>query len=160
MLGEINFSIDLGNLWDMIGALGTLFAVLISLYLIFKESIKMGKIKVYGYPEGIENIFAMNEYDEKIIKVRFFNSGKKYIKITELGLGYYNGKDVIPFYFKSEGMKFVEGEKVHDLPIVVREDEDICITFSLLDVKKIEEKNQKHTHMLWTQLEKIIILDL
>lgn len=84
MLGEINIMLDLGNLWDMLGALGTVGAVIISLGLIIWDNKKKASFQVTGY-EKIENFNTENNY-KSVVSLRLFNNGKIPITIIEAGV--------------------------------------------------------------------------
>lgn len=46
MLFRVSIAIDLGNVWEMLSAIGTIGAVIVSLYLAFRESRSNLKVRV------------------------------------------------------------------------------------------------------------------
>ena len=84
MFGIIN--IDLGNLWEMLSAIGTIGAVIVSLWLVRYEN----KIKVALEVEGVNQtacIISQGGYGEmtRIVTFNIANLSKCTIEISAIG---------------------------------------------------------------------------
>ncbi|MDT2805229.1 hypothetical protein [Vagococcus lutrae] len=82
----MSLNIDFGNLWDMISALSTAGAVILSMWIIRKEN--KSEFKIFLNSENIqredENGFGLYS-SRKIIKARAYNSGKNTVGISFTG---------------------------------------------------------------------------
>lgn len=81
---DIDISIDLGNVWEMLSAVGTIGAVVVSLWLAKRES----KIRADFHVEGIDepmNISRKSFEDLiRIISFKFYNLGNYKMSITSI----------------------------------------------------------------------------
>ncbi|EDP68564.1 hypothetical protein CAT7_04839 [Carnobacterium sp. AT7] len=76
----MNIIIDLGNLWEMLGALGTLFAVVVSLWLALRDEKKELRLQAKVIPINPNNI------ETNHLHVSLLNTGSVRIKIVEVGI--------------------------------------------------------------------------
>lgn len=106
----MNISIDLGNIWEMLSAIGTIGAVIVSLWLVRRDETKKLKVETYisfyTYGDKIDK--------EELISIELINMGKTTIKINEVGIfqkgkktrlqfvDYLIGSDELPIYLDEE----------------------------------------------------------
>lgn len=67
----MEISIDLGNIWEMLSAVGTLGAVIISLWLSFPSKFVLGELKVNGLDEPAHIIGRENFW--KVLHIEYSN---------------------------------------------------------------------------------------
>lgn len=84
MLGEIFVSNDASNIWEILTAIGTVGAVIISLGLIIWDNKKKASFQVTGY-EKFERFNTENN-SKSVVSLRLFNNGKIPITIIEAGV--------------------------------------------------------------------------
>lgn len=78
----MNISIDLGNVWEALSAVGTIGAVIISLWLARRDERRKLTVQVYlSYGMKHDNTFENESY----ISIDTFNEGKRPIIIEEVG---------------------------------------------------------------------------
>lgn len=113
MFGEINVSIDFGNVWEILTAVGTVGAVIVSLLFARLDRKKDIKIKVtfvyYLYANG-------GMTDDPNLGIELINNSKIKIKIKEVGVIKKGHSKRLPF------MHFLEGSS--EMPILMEEQED------------------------------------
>lgn len=76
----MSVSIDLGNVWEMFSALGTVLAVILSLWFAFRDEKKELRIQVKVSP------FIPNDIETNHLNVNLLNTGSVRIKIVEVGI--------------------------------------------------------------------------
>lgn len=96
----MNVTIDLGNIWDALSGIGTVSAVVLSLWLVRKENkthvniLRGSRIQVFQDQSRLVTGSNM----DRIIQVRAYNSGFRSIGISFLGFGV--GKKEKAFIYK------------------------------------------------------------
>lgn len=84
----MNVSIDLGNIWDMLSAVGTVGAVVLSMWLIRKES-KTDISILIGFDYITHEISSgiTGSSMDRMIKINAYNSEKKATGVSFIGFG-------------------------------------------------------------------------
>lgn len=67
----MEIAIDLGNLWEMLSAIGTLGAVIISLWLSSPSKFVLGELKVYGLDTPAHIIGHENSWE--VLHLEYIN---------------------------------------------------------------------------------------
>lgn len=84
----MNVSIDLGNIWDMLSAIGTVGAVVLSMWLIRKKS-KTDISILIGFDyitHEMSNCISGSSMD-KMLKINAYNSGRTATGVSFVGFG-------------------------------------------------------------------------
>lgn len=81
---NINIDLDLGNLWEMLSAVGTIAAVIVSLWLARRESRIRVKFHVEGFDEPMNITTGSRNNFTTIISFEFYNLSNYQISITSI----------------------------------------------------------------------------
>lgn len=81
---NINIDLDLGNLWEMLSAVGTIAAVIVSLWLARRESRIRVKFHVEGFDQPMNITTGSLEIFTTIISFEFYNLSNYQISITSI----------------------------------------------------------------------------
>lgn len=122
MFGTIN--IDLGNLWEMLSAIGTVGAVIISLFLVRADNKKDIKVKYsFAYLFSTEKTS-----DDPSLAIELINNSKMKIKIKEVGVIKKGHDKRLPFIRPSEGSS--------EIPVLLDEQEDVSYYQPMYAIKQ------------------------
>lgn len=81
---NINIDLDLGNLWEMLSSVGTIAAVIVSLWLAKRESKIRVKFHVEGFDQPLNITTGSLEKFTTIISFKFYNLSNYQISITSI----------------------------------------------------------------------------
>lgn len=83
----MDISIDLGNVWDMLSAVGTVGAVILSLWILRIENKKKINILIDSKIQTYEKDGIISSNLDYIIQVRAYNFGKSTVGMLFIGFG-------------------------------------------------------------------------
>lgn len=81
---NINIDLDLGNVWEMLSAVGTIAAVIVSLWLARRESRIRINYHIEGFDEPMNITSGSLDNFTRIISFEFYNLGNYQISITSI----------------------------------------------------------------------------
>ena len=81
---NINIDLDLGNVWEMLSAVGTIAAVIVSLWLARRESRIRINYHIEGFDEPMNITSGSLDKFTRIISFEFYNLGNYQISITSI----------------------------------------------------------------------------
>lgn len=127
----MNVTINLGNVWEMLGAIGTILAVIVSLYLAFKDN---KKITIELTPDI---------YFGKSYNLSLYKNPLDVFHIVEFGYISYGKKNSIEgedryYELLNEKDTFISDAKI---PFVFGNDSVIKINLSHWDYSKLENRS-------------------
>lgn len=127
----MNIQVDLGNIWEMLSAIGTIGAVIVSLYLAQKND--MQKVNVsfdWGY------VFSDDEAPTEIATITVTNVGNPPVTINQVGLKHSKSSD--------RRMALVRSNDVFDNKLPVKLESSETKTFGLAaeNFRKLFLKNE------------------
>lgn len=130
----MNLNIELGNVWEMLSAVGTLSAVIVSLFLAFRESKPDLKVRItiekefHRYynlvmiknPTDVFTIVRFGYYDyfRKIYYSEIMMSDVEVLDVDGYGIGHgipleISGKSILKLSLKEEFTSMLIGKKVN-----------------------------------------------